>query len=342
MANTLYLGTDEGVVTLARKNGGWEVAGKGVDWEIQEVAYDPTAPERVMAATRGDGVWVSNDRGVSWMKPCYGKPGPGKTRCVTLDPRDPKRLFVGGEPIEIYVSEDQGKCWDRLDSVRKLPFIDNIDYPVATVEPHVRDIAIDPQDSNTIYAALQVGGMIKSTDAGKSWKHFENDQELDCDVHTIVVDSDHSNVVVVATGGHDSRGGKVKGRALYRSGDGGESWAPVAMQFTQEYSVPLVPNPKNSHVMYSALSHGTPGAWRRPTGAEAVMVRTADAGKSWEQVHLGEGPSKDFPRAIAIDPEDPNKLYLGIGTGLMSSEDGGKTWQKHSVQVPSINDMKAV
>lgn len=339
MANTLHLGTDHGVVTLARKNGGWEVASQGVnEWSVQEVQVDPSAPERVVAGTRGDGVWLTTDAGASWSKPCYGRPGPGKTRCVTLDPRDSKRVFVGGEPIELYVSDDQGKSWDRLPSVRKLPFIDSIDYPVATVEPHIRDIAIDPADSNTIYAALQVGGMIRSTDGGKTWTHIEN--EVDCDIHTIVVDSDHPNVIVVATGGHDSRSGKVKGRALYRSGDRGNTWTPVGMQFSQEYSVPLVPNPRNTHTIYSALSHGTPGAWRRPTGAEAIVVRTNDAGKTWEQLDAGPEAAKDFPRAIAVDPENSDTIYMGIKSGLLESQDAGKTWKKHDLPALAINDIK--
>lgn len=340
MASTIYLGTDEGVVTLSRANGGWKVADQGVNgWNVLEVAADPNAPERVMAATRGDGVWVSSDAGKTWKKPSYGRRGPGKTRCITLDPRDSKHLFVGGEPIDIWVSEDQGAHWDRFDSIQKLP-LDNIEYPVPSVEPHVRDIAIDPSDSNIIYAALQVGGMIKSTDGGKSWTHIE--KELDCDVHTIVVDADHTNVVIIATGGHDSRSGKVKGRALYRSGDGGQSWDPVGMQFSQEYSVPLVPNPSNPHLLYSGLSHGTPGSWRRPTGAEAILVRSRNAGKEWEEVDAGPEVRHDFPKAIAFDPEDENTVYIGIKGGIVVSKDGGQTWTKNELQLPAINDMKVV
>jgi len=341
MASTIYLGTEEGVVTLSRSNGGWKVANQGVkEWSVQEVAADPTTPGRVLAATRGDGVWVSSDKGETWKKPSYGRRGPGKTRCITLDPRDPRRLFVGGEPIDIWISDDGGAHWDRFDSIQQLPFLESIDYPVPTVEPHVRDIALDPQDSDTICAALQVGGMLKSTDGGKSWAHIEN--ELDCDVHTIVVDADHTNVVLIATGGHDSRSGKVKGRALYRSGDGGQTWTPVGMQFSQEYSVPLVPSPRNPHLLYSGLSHGTPGNWRRATGAEAILVRSANGGKEWEEVDAGPEVRHDFPKAIALDPEDENILYVGVRNGILVSTDSGKTWQKQALEVPPINDMKCV
>jgi len=177
MASTIYLGTEEGVVTLSRSNGGWKVANQGVkEWSVQEVAADPTTPGRVLAATRGDGVWVSSDKGETWKKPSYGRRGPGKTRCITLDPRDPRRLFVGGEPIDIWISDDGGAHWDRFDSIQQLPFLESIDYPVPTVEPHVRDIALDPQDSDTIYAALQVGDMRKVVNNRRIQKKSQGDE----------------------------------------------------------------------------------------------------------------------------------------------------------------------
>ena len=55
---------------------------------------------------------------------------------------------------------------------------------MATVEPHVREIAVDPKDSKKIYVALQVGYILKSRDGGASWKLL--DKGLDADVHTIV------------------------------------------------------------------------------------------------------------------------------------------------------------
>ena len=45
------------------------------------------------------------------------------------------------------------------------------------------------------------------------------------------------------------------------------------MNFSQEYSVPLTMDPKNPDVLYSSLAHGQPNAWRRPTGAESLVVR---------------------------------------------------------------------
>ncbi|HTE83444.1 MAG TPA: hypothetical protein VK821_01810 [Dehalococcoidia bacterium] len=344
MSVVLYVGSNDGVLTV-RKNGSgsWDVEHQSLkDWDIEEVAVVPGEPGSVLAATRGDGVWLSRDYGKSWKKPSYGKRGPGKVRCLAVDPSNPSRIYAGGEPIDIYVSDDLGSSWDRFDSIWSLPSIASIEYPVATVEPHVRDITIDPSDPSTIYAALQVGYMVKSTDGGQSWQLIDHD--IDADVHTIAVDPVNRGTMFIATGGHDSRSGRVKGRALYQTQDGGTSWTPTALEFAQEYSVPLVMHPRNSNILFSSVANGTPGSWRRPSGAEGAMIRTLDAGKTWEQ--LG-GQSSEmsgfFAHAIAFDESEPDHVFAALNSGdILASQDGGDSWVKLGVKASRVSDMKCV
>jgi photosystem II stability/assembly factor-like uncharacterized protein len=343
-SSVLYLGTESGVVTLRSDDGtSWKLENHSLkDWAVSEVAPFPSAPNRVLAGTRGDGVWLSDDFGKSWKKPCYGKRGPGKVRCMTFDPKNPELLYAGGEPIDLFVSDDLGKSWQRLDSVRKVPWVETVDYPVATVEPHVRDIAVDPSDSKTLYIALQVGYMLKSTNGGETWTLLN--KGLDADVHTIVVNPENPKNIFIATGGHDCRKGTVSGRALYESQDGGENWSPMATEFSQEYSVPLTMHPKNPNVLYSALAHGQPSQWRRPTGAESLVVKTEDRGKTWKRLETGiPEESKNFADVILVDERAPDNLFFAFRTGeIYSSEDGGGAWRKMDVKVPPVSDMKCV
>lgn len=344
MESVLYVGTDEGVVTLRSPDGrAWEQQSRGLkEWGVPEVAVDPATPNRVLAGTRGDGVWLSEDFGASWKKPCYGKRGPGKVRSLTIDPHDGNRLYAGCEPIDVFRSDDLGKSWLRLDSVWDVPFVSTVPYPVATVEPHVRDVTIDPSNPDVLYAALQVGYILKSTDGGETWRLL--DKDFDCDVHAIVVDPDNPSHVVIATGGHDFRQGKVPGRALYMSEDAGDTWSPIAMNFSQEYSVPLTMHPRRTDTLYSALAHGQPNQWRRETGAESVVIRSKDGGQNWERLERGlTEASHEFPEAILVDPEEPNRVYAACRNGdFYASEDEGGSWEAMDVKVPGVADVKLV
>lgn len=344
MSSYLYVGTDEGVVTLKSEDGrAWKEEHHGLkDWAVPEVAVSPGAPNKIFAGTRGDGVWLSEDFGATWKKPCYGKRGPGKVRCLAFDPKDGRTLYAGTEPIDVFVTHDEAKNWQRLDSVWNVPWVSTVTYPVAAVEPHVRDITIDPRDAKTMYVALQVGYILKTTDGGSTWQLLN--ENLDCDVHTIVLHPDSSERIFIATGGHDCRAGRAPGRALYSSEDGGRHWTPMAAEFKEEYSVPLTIHPKKSNVLYSALANGQPGQWRkRDSGAEAFLVQSSDSGKSWKKLE-GEvsEANKSFVESFAFDPSDADRMYAAQRSGdLFGSEDSGASWFKLNLKVPQLSDLKA-
>jgi photosystem II stability/assembly factor-like uncharacterized protein len=193
-----------------------------------------------------------------------------------------------------------------------------------------------------MYVALQVGYMLKTTDGGKNWELLN--KNLDCDVHTIVLHPEDSNKIFIATGGHDCRAGKAPGRALYSSNDGGKNWAPMAAEFKEEYSVPLAIHPKKADVIYSAVANGQPGQWRRrETGAEAFLIQSRDAGKSWHKLDgAASQASKSFVESFTFDPADGDRMYAAQRNGdLFGSEDSGASWFKLNASVSELSDMKA-
>ena len=345
MESLFYVGTDRGVITVrSRDQRSWEIVNHGLkNWEIPAVAVSPDSPNKVFAGTRGDGVVVSEDFGKTWKKPCYGKRGPGKVRSLTIDPNDSRRLYAGCEPIDVFISDDEGRNWQRCDGIWDIPFIATVPYPVPTVEPHVRDVTIDPSNSKIVYAALQVGYIVKSMDGGKTWKLLNKD--LDCDVHTIVIDPSNPRRLIISTGGHDSRKGSAPGRALYISEDGGENWSAAAMNFTQEYAVPLAIDRRNPKLLYTALANGQPGQWRRrDTGAESTMIRSLDGGKNWAPMGGGVA-AKDFPESIVVDEAFPGRVYAACRNGdFYSSEDSGDSWRAMNIglKVDDLSSMKLV
>jgi photosystem II stability/assembly factor-like uncharacterized protein len=337
MESFLYVGTDGGIVTLkSNDDHSWRIErGALEDWSVTDLAVICSEPNRIFAGTRGDGVWFSEDLGKSWKKPSYGKRGPGKVRCVELDPYDNNTVYAGTEPIDLFVSHDAARTWERLEGVWDDPWVATVGYPAARVEPHVRDIAVDPRNPKTIYIALQVGYMLKTTDGGKQWRLLNED--LDADVHTIAIDPGNSNRLFIATGGSDCRKGRVKGRALYKSDDAGKSWEPMAMEFSQEYSVPMAIHPKNPQILFSALASGNRSKWEKSGGAASLMIRSNDGGKRWETVEKGlDEVKKNFAQVIIFDENNPDHLYAALKNGeLYASDDGGDSWKSLGLKVPA-------
>ncbi|HEY4134162.1 MAG TPA: hypothetical protein VGO34_03010 [Alphaproteobacteria bacterium] len=356
MGTTVYLSTGRGVVALKEEANGtdWKIEERHFlpDWEITELHVD--SQNRIIAATRGDGVWFQEDtsgrgRTGGWVKPGSGRLGPSKVHCLAFDPVDPDTIYAGTEPIGIWVTHDRGKNWEQLEGVWKVPAIPSVTYPVPTVEAHVRDITIDPNNRDVIYAALQVGFMIKSSDRGKTWKLL--DKGIDPDVHTLVIRPDDTKRIYAATGGHGFREGQTNGRALYASEDAGETWKALATDFYQEYSVSLAMHPANANLLLTTVANNHP-PWKGATGAEAKVIISKDGGKSWTEakgVPAEIGP--EFPGSIVFDPAKPNDAYLCTHKGSMfRSRDAGENWERMPVDLASaielidvgLGDMKVV
>lgn len=113
---------------------------------------------------------------------------------------------------------------------------------------------------------------------------------------------------------------------LQRSTDGGDSWEGLD-GIDEEAVMSLAFAPDDPDTVYA--------------GTEPSAVhRSADGGGSWTRLDgLTDLPSEQqwsFPprphthhaRWIAVDPHDPDHLYVGIEAGaLVQSHDGGATWE---------------
>ena len=67
MAKTLFVGTKRGFFTLQSVNPqSWRVANRSLEGdEVADLLFQPEQ-NRLWAATHGKGLFLSNDRGISW------------------------------------------------------------------------------------------------------------------------------------------------------------------------------------------------------------------------------------------------------------------------------------
>ena len=189
-------------------------------------------------------------------------------------------------------------------------------------------------DPLTYYAGAAAGGLWKSEDGGLYWEPLFDDQ----DVHSIgsidVAESD-SEIVWAGTGEPHIRSNVTIGDGVYRSLDGGDTWAHMGLAATGRVSKVLI-HPSDPNVVYvAALGHV------HAPQPERGIFRTTDGGRSWEHVlFVDEGVGASD---LVMDPNNPRILFAGMWTvqfntwgrrsggplsGIYMSRDAGDTWTR--------------
>jgi photosystem II stability/assembly factor-like uncharacterized protein len=212
-------------------------------------------------------------------------------------------------------------------------------------------LAVNPLSPNIVYATMDNGGIVKSTDYGDTWRTTNNNighTQL-ADVKLDPLNPDILYVTAAYGRGH-GRG------ELYRSLDGGAHWEFVTGEFGVERwpssrEIVIVPQDADgdriSDVIYV-------GAWAGNEGGDNGGVwKSSDEGATWRQIGRVEGDSELWKRAnvwvLRSDPSNPNVLYAGMFVyddsdtpgGVFKSADGGLNWTDitNGIPVPNISDI---
>ncbi|HEY7869027.1 MAG TPA: hypothetical protein VIF59_07360, partial [Methylomirabilota bacterium] len=162
-------GTASGVFRRAAGEGRWELQNKGLPEgvHVQAITVHPTNPDVVYVGTQ-DGPYRSLDRGQRWERLPFPADG-GQVWSILVHPSRPRTLLVGTSPVGIYRSDDEGASWRRLPNAVQ---VERVKMPFAC---RVMRIAIDPAQPEHIYAALEVGGAMRSLDGGETWGDCSDD-----------------------------------------------------------------------------------------------------------------------------------------------------------------------
>ncbi len=312
----LYVGTEKGLEILSERSGGWQLDRTILGgFEISSVVKRADG-KSLLVATRQAGLFhVDPETGQS--ESLGAGVLPKGIRCIAVSACDPNFILVGSEPAAMFKSEDGGKSWRECTAVAEFARKRNWKYHVPQIPPHIRQILIDRDNPNRIFAAVQIGGVLRSEDGGDTWTDVVD--SLDPDVHALVQDPENPDVLFASTGGGGPIGGPHPpvapfGYPLYRSGDAGKTWTSISADFSRRHSVPIHLYPKEKSTIVAAVAADTPGQWRRPEGANAVLLMSPDGGKNWKQ--LTDGLPATFPvmiEAIETESAPDGRTYIGIG-----------------------------
>ena len=308
-------------------------------------AAKPTAKAANTPAARADsaprdttvaaGADSSANRGIAGALGVLLKPrliGPavtgGRISSIAVHPDNPAVMYVGVASGGVFKTENGGASWTPI-------FDKQSSYSVGTV-------AIDPKNPTTIWVgtgennsqrSVAYGdGVYRSDDAGKTWRRMGLEKSEH--IARVIIDPRNSDVVYVAAQGPLWADGGDRG--LYKTTDGGKTWASLITVSERTGVTDVVMDPRNPDVLIAAT-------WQRRRhfytlingGPESAMYRSADAGKTWKKITNGL-PSGTLGRiGLAMSPVNSNVVYATVESapgdaGMFRSNDNGITWEKRS------------
>ena len=301
----------------------WNFASQGITNPfIFSLAVDPIDPNTVYAGSYGGGVYKSINGGAQWVQVSSGLNMPAVVYVITIDKIDTNVIYIGTRNKNsgtwgftgnldyhggVYKTVDGGANWSHC----TIP--NNDDY--------VYDIAINPSNSNTIYASMHYTGVFKSVNAGATWTSKNTGlSEIDA-LHTrgIEINPNNTNELYLATWGTGS---------FYYSADGGDNWSnrKSGLGGTDTKVWKITMDPRSPGTVYAAtLNDG--------------LYRTINSGINWSRIAL----LSYFHTGLLIHPDNSQILFTGTKlTGLWKSTNGGTNWVNSHTGIQANNIVSAL
>jgi photosystem II stability/assembly factor-like uncharacterized protein len=295
------------------------------------VAADPHDPRRVYVGTFDRGLFVSDDGGESWRESSAGL---DDRRVLSLAVSASHRengtsvAYAGTEPSNLYRSEDGGASWQRLPALRELPSEPRWSFPGRPWTHHVRTIALHPTEPGWVLVGIELGGVMRSLDAGRSWA--DHNPQAHSDAHRLLTHPLAPERVYEAAG---------QGVAV--SEDRGATWERFEEGLDRRYAWAAAVDPADPDLWYVAVSR-SPFAAHGGGDGEARLMRSSVAG--WSPVDdWGDAPElRRMPYALTPLQGEPGALLVGLRGGrLLLTRDSGESWERLRLDLPDVVDLVA-
>ncbi|HEY4230234.1 MAG TPA: hypothetical protein VGO79_08675, partial [Thermoanaerobaculia bacterium] len=343
---SLYAGTDDGVLAGRREGESWRKANAGLaGLRVQAIAIDPVHPQTLYAGVvtplgvPSAGIFKSGDAGGHWAQIIDGLVDPTTgvspldVSAIAIDPANPSVIVIGTSLSEIFRSTDGGETWTPQTTTG---FVQGI---------VTEALRFDPFDATLVYAATNLGFAV-STDNGVSWA-FAGDALVG--FTGLAVDPSTQGTLYAAN---------PAGGGVYKSTDSGAHWTASNQGLSVAGAVPAVDvvavDPNDSRVVlagtagagvfvsldgagtWAAAGSGVVGAivdslaFSRSSSTAFVgthgdgVFRSTDLGSTWSASNAGFDVS--LVSSLVADPQTAGRAVAGAYDGVHVTTDGGLDW----------------
>lgn len=322
----------------------WFPNTNGMHVDFHGLEFHPQNPDMVVAGNDG-GVYISQDGGNIWdkvetipnnliynMEVDFQQPeqlycglqDQGTNRTLTGNLDDYQRILGGDgfhvivDPTDnnyIYCEYQFGVLFRSSDGGNDLDFIFNADGNDDRTNWNT-PVVMDPSDPQTLYYGAN--RLWQTKDRGDNWSAISPD--LSDGLHpsgslsygtitTIAISPTNPEVIYVGT---DDGNVQV-------SFDEGDTWENISDGLPDRFVTTVAVHPDDPNTAFATFS-----GFRNVDYLPHVL-RTEDGGQTWEDIsgNLPEIPIND----IAIDPDEPQVMYIGNDMGVWYTINDGQSWE---------------
>jgi photosystem II stability/assembly factor-like uncharacterized protein len=219
---------------------------------------------------------------------------------LARSPHDPDLVLAGTRPPGIFRSTDGARTWERVEA--PLP-----ETCPAVFTPRVTRILFDPDDPDLVFAGLEIGGVWRSIDGGRSFENASSGLVSE-DIHDLAVVQNGTRLLYATTN-----------MGLHVSKDDGRSWQVKPLDSAAQYTRGVTPRADRNGFMLLCNGYGPPGSWGK-------LMRSRDHGALWEDAGL-PGKLESSAWCVATNAADPELIFAATALGqYFRSQDGGESW----------------
>jgi photosystem II stability/assembly factor-like uncharacterized protein len=208
----------------------------------------------------------------------------------------------------------------------------------------VADVIGHPTNTNLYYIAAASGGIWKTLNGGSSWTPIF-DAYPSMSMGALAMDVQHPDTIYAGTGEACASGYSYFGTGVYKTTDGGTTWANVGLTDSR-YIARIVIDPNDNQSIWVAAAGEFFG-----TNNERGIYHSTDGGGTWTNtlfVNDSTGATD-----VVIHPTNSQILYAamwqrirtpqdrragGRGSGVFRTTDWGQTWTRLQNGLPAQAD----